>query len=31
MYTVSALAARIRHETGWTVVVPRFGERVLVD
>lgn len=27
----SALAERIRHETGWTVVVPRFGERVLVD
>lgn len=27
----SALAARIHHETGWTVVVPRFGERVLVD
>jgi len=24
------LAARIRHETGWTVAIPRLGERVLV-
>jgi metallo-beta-lactamase family protein len=27
----ASLAARIRHETGWTVAVPRLGERVLVD
>ncbi len=26
-----ALADRIRHETGWTVAVPRLGERVLAD
>ena len=26
-----ALAARIRHETGWVVAIPRLGERVLVD
>jgi metallo-beta-lactamase family protein len=26
-----ALADRIRRETGWTVAVPRLGERVLVD
>ena len=26
-----ALAKRIRHETGWTVAVPRLGERVLTD
>ena len=25
------LADRIRHETGWTVAVPRLGERVLAD
>jgi metallo-beta-lactamase family protein len=24
------LASRIRHETGWTVAIPRLGERVLV-
>ena len=27
----ASLAERIRHETGWTVAVPRHGERVLVD
>lgn len=26
-----SLADRLRRETGWTVVVPRLGERVLVD
>ena len=29
--SATALARRVSEELGWTAVVPRYGERVLVD
>jgi len=29
--SAAALARRVSEELGWTAVVPRYGERVLLD